>query len=662
VRYAPDGRLQYLGRADHQVKIRGYRIELGEIEAALMTHPRVGQVAVLAWEAGAGQKRLVGYVASGAGADAPVGVSELREHLRSRLPEYMVPGQFVLQEQLPLNDSGKVDRRSLPEPPELAPPAGQYAAPATPTEEILAQIWAEVLRLEQVGVEDNFFELGGHSLLGTQVMARVREQFAVELPLRVLFETTAHVRDLAAQIEAAQREQQGLQLPPLVSRGEYAGELPLSFTQERLWFLEQLESLGGTYNEPLGMRVQGDLDIEVLQRSLGELLRRHESLRSCIRTNAQGKGVQVVRPAGGFKLRVHSLESLEATQRDTQGQQLAQEELQRPFDLGESVFRVLLLRLSAHEHILLITLHHIMSDVWSLFGVLRHELSVLYAAYLRGESSPLAPLPVQYADYVLWQRQWLQGEVLERQLQYWRERLSGMPAALELPTDHPRPPVPSYRGALHEFTVGTADLQGLRDLARREGVTLYMVLLAGFQAVLGRWSGQQDVAVGSPIAGRTHRLTEELIGFFVNTLVMRTDLSGDPEFSELLQRVRETALGAYAHQEVPFEKLVAELQPQRDMSRQALYQVTFALHNMQLTPLELPGLTLLPLAIKHTSAKFDLRLDCFETEAGLWCRLEYATDLFEPATIERLAEAYQQVLQAVSEDAADPRKESRGIV
>ncbi len=653
-RYLPDGRLQYLGRADHQVKVRGYRIELGEIEATLCRHDQVQQAAVVLRTDAQGQTRLVAYVA---GRGEPPEASELRDHLRSKLPEYMVPAQYISLEQLPLNANGKVDRQALPEPESLMVSEAQYAGPATPTEEVLAQIWAEVLQLEQVGVEDNFFELGGHSLLGTQVMARVRDKLEVEIPLRVLFETTGSVRSLAAEIDTARREQQGLKLPPLVSRGQYSGELPLSFTQERLWFLEQLESLGSTYNESLSLQIQGELDVQALQRSFAELVRRHETLRTCIRTTAEGEGIQVILPATEFSLRVQSLEDVEPRLRQKQTQQLAQEELQRPFDLGNSLFRALLLRLTPQEHVLLITVHHIVSDVWSTMGVLRHELSILYSAYSRGETSPLAPLEIQYADYALWQRQWLRGEVLEKQLSYWRERLQGMPAALELPTDRPRPPVPSYRGAVHAFTVPATELQGLQELARREGVTLYMLLLAAFQVVLGRWSNQQDVTVGSPIAGRTHRLTEGLIGFFVNTLVMRTDLSGDPDFRELLQRVRETALGAYAHQDMPFEKLVAELQPQRNLSRQALFQVTFGLHNMQLRPLNLSGLNLQPLLGEHTSSKFDLAFNFFESEVGLLGRMEYATDLFDISTIERLAQSYRQVLRAVREDPAVPISE-----
>jgi amino acid adenylation domain-containing protein len=656
-RYLRDGRLLYLGRADHQVKLRGYRVELGEIEATLRTHPRVEQAVVVAHADEQGETKLVAYVAS---PGEPLQASDagyLRAHLSARLPEYMLPAQFVFLEQLPLNSSGKIDRLALPAPESVPTPEAQYLAPATPTEEVLAQIWAEVLHLEQIGVEDNFFELGGHSLLGTQVMARVREQLEVDLPLRVLFEMTGTVRSLATQIDAARREQQGLQLPPLVSRGNYEGDLPLSFMQERLWFLEQLESLRGTYNESLALQITGDLSVEVLRRSFAELVRRHEALRTTIRTTSEGKGVQIVRPPGEFTLRVHSIEQVDPSLQQQVAKQLAQEELERPFDMEVSLFRVLLLRLAPLEQVLLITVHHIVSDVWSTMGVLRHELSVLYSAYLQGEPSPLPPLEVQYADYALWQRGWLKGEVLEKQLSYWREQLTGMPAALELPTDHPRPPVPSFRGAQQVFTWPRDELQALRELARQERVTLYMVLLAAFQVVLGRWSNQQDVAVGSPIAGRTHRQTEGLIGFFVNTLLMRTDLSGDPEFSELLQRVRETALGAYAHQEMPFEKLVAELQPQRDLSRQALFQVTFALHNMELRPLELPGLTLQPLLSEHRTSKFDLALNIFEGESGLLARVEYATDLFDASTIARLTQSYRQILKGICRDPAVPLSE-----
>ena len=649
-RYRTDGRLQYRGRRDDQVKVRGFRIELGEVQEQLSRHPQVREALVVARTDPEGQNQLVAYVAQ----TDSLSPSGLREYLEQHLPQYMIPGAFVFLERLPLNASGKVDRHSLPAPAVPVSGQGQYVSPSTPTEEVLAQIWAEVLRLDQVGVQDNFFELGGHSLLATRVMARVRESFAVELPLRVMFEATVTVRALGRQIEQKRRESQGLGVPDLKSRGPGIERMPLSFTQERLWFLEQLEELGGTYNESMALRIEGVLQEAVLERSFAELVRRHEILRTRIETTAEGKGEQVIEPAGGFRLGVLEVGERSETERTEALHRQVQEERARPFEFEQGLFRVLLLRVNAEEHVLVVTLHHIISDVWSLLGILRYELSVLYAAYVKGERSPLAELEVQYGDYALWQRQWLQGEVLERQLDYWRQQLSGMPAALELPTDRPRPPTPSYRGASCSLQVPKHCVAALSNLARQEGATLYMVLLAALQVVLGRWSNQEDVAVGSSIAGRTHRKTEGLIGFFINTLVMRTDLSGAPTFVELLGRVREMAFGAYAHQETPFEKLVADLQPERDLSRQALFQVMFTLQNMQLNELRLPGLALDVLTSEHTSSKFDLAVDLFESEAGLWGRMEYATDLFDEQTIERLVESYQVLLEAVTEDAARP--------
>jgi len=467
----------------------------------------------------------------------------------------------------------------------------------------------------------------------------------VELPVRTLFDDAATVREQSGKVVGLYRARQGVQLPALLPRAEDLRELPLSFMQERLWFLEQLESLGGTYNIGMVLRFDGRTgDLGVLERSLVELVSRHESLRTHFESRA-GQPIQVIDAVAQFRLERREMPDLPTPH--AEGEWLAHE-MARPFDLSLSAFRATMVSTPDERSMLLLVMHHIISDGWSV-AVLVRELNAVYAAYVRGEPSPLAPLEVQYADYALWQRQWLQGEVLERQMSYWRERLSGMPAALELPTDYPRPPVPSFRGAQHAFQVPPEQLHALRALTRREGVTLYMVLLAALQVVLARWSNQDDVVVGSPIAGRTHRLTEGLIGFFVNTLVMRTDLSGDPEFQDVLQRVRETTLGAYAHQEMPIEKLVAELQPQRDKSRQAFFQVMFTLQNTPTDWFDQPGLALTPIRIPWSTSKFDLALECTETEAGLIGYVEYATDLFEAATIERLAQSYLQVLQAVGE-------------
>ena len=408
--------------------------------------------------------------------------------------------------------------------------------------------------------------------------------------------------------------------------------------------------MGATYHEVMGFRLDGALDVSALERSFEELIRRHESLRTRIAT-VDGVGIQVIEPAQRFHLEMTELSSLDASEREASLRRLMRAETEQPFDLERGpLFRASLLRLDAQEHVVLVTMHHIISDGWSMRSVLPRELSVLYAAFSQGYPSPLPELAVQYADYALWQRQWLQGDVLEQQLSYWREWLSGTPNALELPTDHARPPTPSFRGARLPVAMAPELSAALVELGRRRGATLYMVLVAAFQLLLSRWSGQQDVVVGSPIAGRTHRQTEGLIGFFVNTLVLRTDVSGEPSFYELLDRVKEAALGAYAHQDVPFEKLVAELQPERDLSRQPLFQVMFALLNVPHEALQLPGLRLRPMERAGETSKFDLSVQVRETTDGLVGRIEYATDLFEASTIERLVNGYRTLLEGIVSD------------
>ncbi|HLL48225.1 MAG TPA: condensation domain-containing protein, partial [Longimicrobiaceae bacterium] len=551
---------------DEQVKIRGFRIELGEIEGVLRRAQGVADCAVVAREDEPGEKRLVAYV---------VGVAEaedLREHLRRGLPEYMVPAAFVPLDALPLTANGKLDRRALPAP-DLASADRRYVAPGTPTEEVLAGIWAELLRLDRVGVEESFFELGGHSLLVTQVASRVREVLGIDLPLRALFESPT-VAGLAARVEEIRRA--GLPvLPPVVPTGR-TGELPLSFAQERLWVLDRMQPDGAAYNVPAAMRLRGALDARALERALGEVVRRHEALRTTF-AERDDAPVQTVAPFGGFTLPVEDLAPLGEAERDAEARRRAAEDAARPFDLEAGpIFRARLLRLDADDHVLLLCVHHVASDGWST-GVLFRELSALYGAFLAGAGSPLPELPVQYADFAVWQREQLQGEVLDRQLAWWRERLAGAPALLELPTDRPRPAVQTHPGAAERIALPAGLTERLAALGRREGATPYMTLLAAFQVLLAKYAGSEDVVVGSPIAGRTRRELEPLIGFFVNTLVLRTDLSGDPSFRETLRRVREVTLGAYEHQELPFEKLVAELQPERSLSHSPLFQVMFAL-------------------------------------------------------------------------------------
>ncbi|HEU4556397.1 MAG TPA: amino acid adenylation domain-containing protein, partial [Longimicrobium sp.] len=544
-RWTADGKLEFLGRLDDQVKIRGFRIEPGEVEAAIAGYPGVREARVMMREDQPGDKRLVAYVVG------DVEVEVLRAHLRESLPEYMVPRAIVTLDRLPLNANGKVDRKALPVP-EYAAGTDRYVAPRTPVEEVLAGIWAEVLRLERAGVEESFFDLGGHSLLAIRVMSRVREVLGVELPLRALCAGPT-VAELAGRVEEMRRTELPV-LPPVVPV-ERNGALPLSFAQERLWFINRLEPESAAYNVPMAWRVDGALDQAALERSLSEIVRRHEALRTLF-PEVDGSPAQVIAPFGGFILPVEDLSRLSDPDREAAVRRRADEEAARPFDLSAApLFRAVLLRLDAEDHVLLLGTHHILVDQWSL-GVLRRELSTLYAAYREDGESPLSALPVQYADYAVWQREQLRGEVLDRHLAYWTERLAGAPELLELPTDRPRPAVQTYRGALEGITLSGELLARLEALGRGEGATPFMTLLAAFQVLLSKYAGSEDVVVGSPISGRTRREVEELIGLFLNTLVLRTDLSGDPGFREVLRRVREMTLGAFEHQEIPFERLV----------------------------------------------------------------------------------------------------------
>ncbi|HEX2569410.1 MAG TPA: amino acid adenylation domain-containing protein [Polyangia bacterium] len=657
-RWREGGELEYLGRADHQVKIRGFRIELGEIEAALAAHPGVRQAAVVAREDRPGDQRLVAYVVAQA---APIEGGELRAALKARLPEYMVPASFVLLDELPLTPSGKLDRRALPAP-EAAAVARTSIAPRTPTEALLAVLWADVLGGGVPGVEEHFFERGGHSLLAIQLLARIRAAMGVELPVRALFEAPT-LAGLGQKIDAACKAGAALRGPALVPL-QRTEELPLSFAQQRLWFLDQLEPGRPFYNIPAALRLVGELDVDALRQSFDELLRRHEALRTSF-VAREGQPGQRIRPALPLPLVIADLMDVPEAVREARALERVREEALRPFDLAEApLLRVVLLRLGLRDHVLVITVHHIVSDGWSM-GILVRELAALYRAFGRrpgqepGQAQgwppvpPLEPLPVQYADFALWQRAWLEGEALEEQLHYWKQQLGGRLPVLELPTDRPRPAVETHRGAQLGVTLPAALSEALAGLSRREGVTLFMTLLAAFQTLLHRYTGQDDVIVGTPIAGRTRPETEGLIGFFVNTLALRTDLGGDPRFVDLLGRVREVTLGAYGHQDVPFEKLVEVLQPERDLGRAPVFQVLFVLQNLPATALDLPGLTLTPIEIDGGIAKFDLTLTLQESQGGaggLRGVLEYNTDLFDAATMERMAGHLRRLLEGVVED------------
>ncbi|HEX8115893.1 MAG TPA: amino acid adenylation domain-containing protein, partial [Pyrinomonadaceae bacterium] len=646
-RYLPSGDIEFRGRTDAQVKLRGFRIEPGEIEAALAAHASVREAAVVVREDGPGEKRLVAYVvtADGGRDGAP---SELRSYLKERLPAYMVPSTFVTLEALPLSANGKVERRLLPAPERGRQGSGHdYVAPRTATEEMLSDIWAELLGVEPIGVNEDFFELGGHSLLAMRVVSRIQTLLGVRVGLRHLFECPT-VAALASAVEEERRASEGLSLPPL-KPAPRAGELPLSFSQQRLWFLHVLDPQSAAYNIPLALRLRGRLDVPVLGESLREIVRRHEVLRTSY-AQAGGRPLQVIRESAEVDLQVVDLSGVAEGERGAEALRLAGEEAQRSFDLTrDPVLRAVLFKLGADEHILALTIHHMAADGWSL-GVLLKELAALYEAFGRGAASPLPELPVQYADYAAWQREWMSGEVLEAQLGYWRRQLGGSLPLLELPTDRPRPAVQTFRGGRCALQIPAGVVRGLKSLGREEGATLFMTLLAGWQTLLSRYSNQQDVCVGTPVAGRTRVETEGLIGFFVNTLVLRTDLSGGPSFRELVGRVREACLGAYAHQEVPFEKLVEELQPERSLSRTPLFQVMFSLQNVPRDEPALGDLSVSPVRLENTTAKFDLTLGLTDTGDGLSGAVEYNADLFDAETIERLAESFGVLLEAISVD------------
>ena len=665
-RYRADGELDFLGRIDNQVKIRGYRIELGEIEAALCAVAGVREAVVVARPDAQGEQRLVAYVV---GEAAGLDQSTLRRELGVRLPDYMVPAVIVELDQLPLTANGKVDRRALPEPERMRSQESEYAAARTPVEELLCGIWAEVLGVERVGVEDNFFELGGHSLLATQVVSRVRETCGVEIALRELFEAPS-VRLLAVVVEEARRVDQGVAAPPIVAV-ERDRELPLSFAQQRLWFLDQLEPHNPFYNIPAVVHLQGALDLRALTEAFTALVRRHESLRTSFAA-PEGRPQQVIAAPADFTLTIEDLSDRNVEQRLALATELAQQprdleaggllvratelaaaEAQRPFDLeAGGLLRVKLWRLSAEEHVLALVMHHIVSDGWSM-GVLVRELVELYASSRTGREAGLEPLAVQYADFAVWQREWLSGDVLERQLVYWSKQLAGAPSLLELPTDFPRPAVKSHRGATVPFNV-TAELTAdLKQLSQRSGVTLFMTLLAAFDVLLMHYTNQTDIVVGTNIANRNRAETENLIGFFVNNLVLRTDLSGNPAFRELLDRVRNVCLGAYIHQDMPFDKLVEELRPERMLSHNPLFQVMFVLQNAPRTVLEVPGLTFRSISNTRNVSRFDLLVNVFETPDGLQGSAEYSTDLFDASTVKRMLDHYATLLAAV---AADPDK------
>lgn len=629
-RYLGDGTLVLLGRMDRQIKLRGFRIELGDIEAALVRQPVVAAGAVLCDERDS-NPRLVAYLVPATG---PIDIDALRTALRGLLPDYMVPSAFVELDTLPMTPSGKLDRLRLPAPAHGAESAPARDAPGGPIETILLELYRDVLGCADIGVHDSFFDRGGHSLLATQLVSRIRDVLDIELPLRALFEDPT-----VAGLVAAIGRSTGEVLPPLrPAPGGSTGTAPVSLPQQRLWFLAALEPDNSAYHLHWSVRLTGALDRTALSRAVDALVARHGSLRT---TFAATGGEPVQRIAGSGCVHIEYPESSPRL-----GDLIA-----LPFDLAAGpLLRVHVLERGPDRHILLLVMHHIVADGWSM-SVLCEELSLAYNAYRRGESPAWPALPVQYADYAIWQRAWLSGAKLSRQTGYWRDCLAGAPALLELPIDRPRQVAPSHAGAWHRLTLPGDLSRALHALGRTEKATLFMVLVAAFDVVLARSTGAIDILIGTPIAGRRRTELEGLIGFFVNTLVLRTSVDGNPTFRELLGRVRQTALDAYAHQDLPFEKLVEVLRPERNRLYHPIVQVLFTVHNQPVNPFTPDGLVVEPVDVSNEAAKFDLSVHVADREGELQLGFGYNADLFDAGTIDALARYYESVLVAVSRNA-----------
>ncbi|MEH2000300.1 MAG: amino acid adenylation domain-containing protein [Nostoc sp.] len=660
-RFLPDGNIEFLGRIDHQVKVRGFRIELGEIEALLSQHPDVQQAVVIAREDIPGDKRLVAYIVLN---QIDASATTLKRFLQEKLPNYMVPAVFVILDSLPLTPNGKVDRQNLPACDRTRPDIEEtFIAPRNFTEEILVGIWAELLGLEQIGIDDNFFNLGGHSLIAAQMLSRIREGFQVELFFHQIFANPT-IAGLAGLIEQHSHLKQQLQRPAIqpISRSGY---LPVSFAQERVYFIQEVAPESSAYQAQATLRFTGQLDVAALQQCLGEIVRRHEIFRTTFPA-VDGRLFQVIHPAEAISFTVIDLQAFPESEQQAEIQRLFDAEVQKPFYLNQlPLVRWSLLKLSDQDHFLIHIEHHMVHDGWSFNNVFLNEFVELYQAFCLDNPSlgsrsvsqtdrrrsPLPELTLQFVDYAHWQREWVKSQEAEAQLAYWQQKLSGSPPLLELPSDRPRPAEQTYNGAQVRVELPISLCESLRVLSRQEGITLFMTTLATFLVMLRRYTGQDDLCVGTAVANRRMRETEKLIGMIVNNLVLRTDLSGNPTFRELLGRVRQVSLEAFANEDLPFDKVVEVLKPIRNLSYNPLFQVMFSFHDSPQPDLSLPGLNIKPnVALSNKSTKFDLDVVLIPqhgAEKGITVIWEYNTDLFDAATIQQMAEQYQNLLKGI---------------
>ena len=630
-RYLPDGNLEFMGRADYQVKFKGYRIELDEISRVLEQELWIKEAVTVVRKDDHGVEQLVAYLV--VDGERKEEMKQLRNLLKEKLPNYMIPMAIMALEKMPLTPNGKLDRKALPSPERERGEIEAANVPRTPVEELLVGIFQEVLNLDPVGIRDDFFELGGHSLLATQIVSRVKKAFGVEIGVRSIFEEPT-VEGLARKVEELIRAGERETAPPLV-RAPREGRLPLSFAQQRLWFFDQLAPNNPFYNIPVAARLEGRLNLKALERVINEIFRRHEVLRTRIEVEG-GVPAQVIDEWRPQRLEVEDLTGLTPDERGAESMRITGAEAGRGFDLTRGpLMRVKVIKLEEEQHLALFTMHHIVSDGW-LIGVLVREVSALYEAMSEGKESPLPELEIQYADYAYWQRNYLKGRVMEEHLQYWKSHLGGKLPSLDLVRDRHRPPVNSNRGDAKLIALPVELSESLKALSLREGATLFMMMLAAFKTLLYKYTAESDIVVGAPIANRNRAEIENLIGFFINMLPMRTDLSGNPRFTELVRRVKDVALGAYAHQDLPLEKLVEEIQPERELGQLPLCNIAFGVLNAPQTEARLTGLKIHPVSTEHEWARTDLTLWISESGRAIHAGWLYRTDLFDEEAITRM--------------------------
>ena len=670
VRYRPDGNLDFIGRVDFQVKIRGFRVEPGGIATVLNQHTAVQEALILPVSGGPAGKRLIAYAVLEDREAATM--ADLHEYLQGRLPDYMVPSGYVILDEFPKTQNGKINRRALPEPSddEMRGAGTEFVAPETETQIKLAEIWTQILGVNQVGLNDNIFELGGHSLLFARIIAYIQETFDIKLSLGAIFNAPT-VAKLAAQIDTIQgkTETAAIQAPTIeIDRAAYGVPItiqegdeaawetvgyPLSHAQMRLWFVDQLEADRAHFNIPSAFRMKGDLDIAILEKSLNDLVARHESLRTIFRAN-EGNPLQIVRDAVTMAFPLTDLSAKPEAEREEEMLRLVVAESERPFDLRVGpLIRTSLIKMADDEHVLLVNMHHIISDGWSI-DVYLGELATIYKAYLAGETPQLEPLPVQYIEFAQWHNEFVEGDKLEQQLTYWEEKLAGAMPVLELPTDHPRPAVAQNEGDLVFFELDPKLTEPLRQLSNQSEASLFMTLMAAYNILLARYTAQEDIIVGTPTANRHVVELEALIGFFVNMVVFRSDLSGNPTFRSLLTQMRRTALDAYANEDVPFEDLVGRLHPNRDLSYNPVYQVDMSFQQSGQLGFDFPGLDVQLVPHHNGTSKIDLSAEIWETDGQLKGYFEFDTALFDRATIERMVGHFETLLHGIVANPESP--------